>query len=127
VAGQAPEWMQSLILLILLAAAVYMMLKQAKEMKEMQEKLKRKSQVFTVIECIGDGKVTRKKRPYRDGDYVGKPVDECDTSKGYITLIYSEAPEEEGKGKKGKTTSIISRIVSLTRYSFLNSMGASRT
>jgi len=126
VAGQAPEWMQSLILLILLAAAVYMMLKQAKEMKEMQEKLKRKSQVFTVIECIGDGKVTRKKRPYRDGDYVGKPVDECDTSKGYITLIYSEAPEEEGAGRKGKT-SIISRIVSLARYSFLNSMGASRT
>ncbi len=101
-----PQWMQSIFIFILLAVTIYLMIKQTKEVKELQERIQRKVKRITVIECV-DG--SKKERPYREGDYIGLKIEggECGENVGYITAIYGVEPQpSQGKGKsdQGKAT-----------------------
>jgi hypothetical protein len=95
--------MQSLFIFILLAVTIYLMIKQTKEVKELQERMNRKVKRITVIECR-DG--SKKERNYKEGDYIGlKVTEECGEAGGFITAIYGVEPQPQGKkGGQAKPT-----------------------
>jgi len=93
-AGLFPDWMQSIMVLILLLVTIFLVVQQANEMKRLQEGPKRRGKIVTRIDCGGE----KKERPFQEGDYVGKQVDCGGEERGWIVAIYSL--EEEQKGKK---------------------------
>ncbi len=90
-----PGWLQSVGIIFAIFFAVYLMLKQAKELEEMQKRARRRVKRITVVECPS-GKT---ERPYKMGDYVGKKVECGDSAYGFIVAIYA-VDESKEKGKK---------------------------
>lgn len=72
-----------LVSLLMLVFFMYMFWKES--LRRGQE---RPAEVYTVIRC-GDG--AERKRKYQEGDYVGRPVQEC--AGGIIVGIYKETPQ----------------------------------
>ncbi len=91
-----PEWFQSLMLLAMIGLIILLAVKQANELKQLRNQAGRKPKIYTVEVC-GDKETTRE---FREGDYVGAPV-ECEEGQGRITMIYAVYPEPE-KGKKSR-------------------------
>ncbi|MEB3766009.1 MAG: hypothetical protein GSR77_07610 [Desulfurococcales archaeon] len=91
-----PDWLQSIIVFILLGVVIYMLMRQARELREMQERLQRKVKRYTIIDCNGKDYT----REYKEGDYVGAQADCPENQKGYIKAIYAEEPEDKNKKKK---------------------------
>ncbi len=85
-------WIQPLLLMIALGTVIMLTLKQARDLKKLQEGTGSKEKIITLIDC-GEG---RKERDFKEGDYIGKQVDEC--LNGVIVGIYA-VKEEKGKTK----------------------------
>ncbi len=94
-----PDWLQSIIVFILLGVVIYMIMRQARELREMQERLQRKVKRYTIIDCNGK----EHKREYKEGDYIGAIADCPENQKGYIKAIYAEEPENKDKKKNQKS------------------------
>lgn len=94
-------WIQPLLLMIALGVVIMMTLKQARELKKLQEGASAKEKVLTLIECGGGQK---REREFREGDYIGKRVNECGEGEGLIVGIYAvkEEQRKQSKGKQGK-------------------------
>ncbi len=88
--------LQAIAVILASGLAVYLMVKQAKEMEEMQKRLNTSVRRVTVL-SLPDGK--KIERPYRDGDYVGKKV-ETEQGEAYIIGIYAERDSGEKKRRK---------------------------
>ncbi len=72
-----------LVSLLMLVFFMYMFWKES-----LRRRQERPAEVYTVIRC-GDG--AERKRKYQEGDYVGRPVQEC--AGGVIVGIYKETPQ----------------------------------
>lgn len=93
-------WLQALAIILASLLAVYFMIKQAREVEEMQKRLAAPVRRYTIIQCPSGEK---KERPYRQGDYVGKQ-DQCPNTDetGRIIGIYAEKEEPEKKRRPKK-------------------------
>lgn len=89
-AGEGVEWVQSIIMLVLLAFLASMMIRQFAESRKPPVERR----VVTVEECGG----RRAERPFSRGDYVGKKTGECDDgSPRLVVAIYSRTAEAEAQ------------------------------
>ena len=91
-----PAWIQSIAVILAVAATIYLVIRQAKELEDIQRRLQRRVRRVTIVECGGK----RSERPYRQGDYVGAAVECQDGSTGRITGIYTVDEERERLKKK---------------------------
>ena len=94
--GGSLEWLQPLLLIVMLMAIIALTLRQASELRRMQEQASRKTKTLTIINCGESGRV---ERAFKEGDYVGKRVDECKEGEGLIEAIY--AVEEKPAPRQG--------------------------
>ncbi|MCE4602970.1 MAG: hypothetical protein F7B18_07295 [Desulfurococcales archaeon] len=92
-------WIQPLLLMIALGTVIMLTLKQARELKKLQEASNSKEKIITLIDCNGE----KKERDFKEGDYIGKRVEECSDGDGIIIGIY--AVKEEAKDKAKTKTS----------------------
>ncbi|MEM0491095.1 MAG: hypothetical protein QXR02_01565 [Acidilobaceae archaeon] len=89
------EWLQSLLLLIILGALLLLLLRQTMELSRIRGYTGKITKVFT-IEACGD-KI--EKREFREGDYVGLVTGECGEGlQKRIIGIYSEEVQESKSG-----------------------------
>jgi len=88
-----PDWLQTLLLLLSLGAIIYLTFKQARDAMKLSEE--EQEIIYTEVKC--GNSVSR--REYREGDYVGKPVNDCEG--GRIVGIYMVKP---AKGSRRGTT-----------------------
>jgi hypothetical protein len=79
-------WEYAVLLLVSLLMLVFFMYMFWKE--SLTRGREKPAEVYTVIRC-GDG--AERKRKYQEGDYVGRPVQEC--AGGVIVGIYKETPQ----------------------------------
>ena len=91
-----PAWIQSIAIILAVAATIYLIIRHARELEEIQRRLHRQVKRTTIIECGGK----RSERPYRQGDYVGATIQCQDGSTGRITGIYTIDEERERLKKK---------------------------
>ena len=103
------ENLQIIILAALVAATLALALKQARDLRAMERRLALKRRYVTLIDC--GGKI--KKREFREGDYVGARLGECEGSEGLVVAIYVEEPKtgERREVKSPRTPGSISRGV----------------
>jgi hypothetical protein len=92
--ADASSTLQILGVIIAGILAIYLLYKQAKEMEEMQKRLRQKPKLITVLSCKG----RRVERMFKEGDYVGKK-EPCNEEEGRIIAIYAEVEETSQKGK----------------------------
>ncbi len=90
------SWIQPILILITLGIVIMLTLRQASELKRLQESANIRPKIITVIDCGGE----RKERDFKEGDYVGLVIPECGgEKKGLIVGIY--AVEQRPLAKKG--------------------------
>jgi hypothetical protein len=95
--GGTLDWLQPLLLIVMLMAVIALTLKQATELRRMQEQASRKTKTLTIIDCGDSGKV---ERSFKEGDYVGKRVGDCQEGEGLIIAIYTvEEKPAPGQGQ----------------------------
>ncbi len=99
--GLSPmEWIQPLLFLLIIGAAILIILKQTRDLKMMEQRARTKKVYYTLVEC-GDKTV---KREFREGDFVGKTTNECEGGgEGFIVSIYVEE-QQEGKQVEVKSS-----------------------
>ena len=97
-AEAVPGWLQSIAIILALGLTIYLVLRQAREVEELQRRLHRKVKRVTVVECGG----SRLERGFQEGDYVGKAVECSGGSTGRIIGIYAFDPEEERAREREK-------------------------
>ena len=88
--------LQAVAIIVASGLAIYLMVKQAREMEEMQKRLNTSVKRVTVL-GLPDGK--RVERPYQEGDYVGKRV-ETEQGEAYIIGIYAERDAGEKRRRR---------------------------
>ena len=101
------EVLQVVLLAAIVAATLALAVKQARDLKALERKVASKKRYVTVIDCGGSDV----KRDFREGDYVGARVSECDGREGIVKAIYVEEPkpEKQGEVKSPRGTGSISR------------------
>ncbi len=95
--GTPLEWLQPLLFVFILGLTIALMVRQASEMKKLEQTVSKKREFITVISC-GDKEV---RRPFKEGDFVGKKVSECDGGEGLIHYIIVKGEKKEEKSSKG--------------------------
>ncbi|MCE4612426.1 MAG: hypothetical protein F7C07_01145 [Desulfurococcales archaeon] len=108
--GGSLEWLQPLLLIVMLMAIIALTLRQASELRRMQEQASKKTKTLTIINCGDSGRV---ERSFKEGDYVGKRVSECKNGEGLIEAIYTieekpapkqgSAPQSQGSPQGAKS------------------------
>ena len=96
----ALEVLQVATLILVIIATVALAYKQARDLRRLEERVSKAKRYVTVIDCRGSARV----REFREGDYVGAVVDECDGGSGVITAIYLQEPEEKRGGVKSPSS-----------------------
>jgi hypothetical protein len=88
------EWLQPLLLMLLIGVLLLLLLRQTMELSRMREAV-RITRVLTLVAC--DDKVEQ--RPFKEGDYVGLIVGECGEGKQarIIGIYVEEVPVEKSK------------------------------
>jgi len=99
--GGTLEWLQPLLLIVMLMAVIALTLRQATELRRMQEQAAKKTKTLTIIDCGGQGRV---ERSFKEGDYVGKRVGECKEGEGLIVAIYTVEEKPPPKQVQGQAT-----------------------
>ncbi len=80
------EWIQPILILVTLGIVIMLTLRQASELRRLQESANIRPKIITVIDCNGE----RRERDFREGDYVGLTTPECSGgSEGIIIGIYA--------------------------------------
>ncbi|BAN90188.1 hypothetical protein [Aeropyrum camini] len=93
-------WLQPLILAAVLLLTILLMLRQAGEMKRLEEAASRRREFITILDCGG----REVRRPFREGEYVGARAEGCDGEAGVVKAIVVKPEEEKrdrGKGIRG--------------------------
>ncbi len=91
------EWLQGLLFIVMLVLTLILVMKHMAEARSMQRQSGER-RFYSVVECQGGRRLTRQ---YRDGDYVGKQVEDCGGEPGYIIGIYAEEPEAQKQRGRG--------------------------
>lgn len=90
------RWIQPIFFIIILGLTIALMLKQASEMRRLEEAAARRREFVTIVSC-GSKEV---RRSFEEGDYVGKNVDCGEGAKGIIKgIIVKEEKVQEKKSK----------------------------
>ncbi len=89
------EALQVLLLAAIVAATLALAIKQARDLRALEQKVASKKRYVTVIDCGGSDL----KRDFREGDYVGARVSECNGREGVVKAIYVEEPKPEKRGE----------------------------
>ncbi|MEB3779400.1 MAG: hypothetical protein GSR85_04125 [Desulfurococcales archaeon] len=90
------EWIQPILILVTLGIVIMLTLRQASELRKLQESANIRPKIITVIDCNGE----RRERDFKEGDYVGLSTSECSGgSEGVIVGIYAieQAPPKKKK------------------------------
>ena len=90
------RWLQPIFFIIILGLTIALMLKQASEMRRLEEAASRRREFITILEC-GSKEV---RRGFKEGDYVGKQV-ECEEGVSGIVkgIVVREEKTQEKKSK----------------------------
>ncbi len=104
------SWIQPLLLLIALGTVILLTLKQARELKRLEDSAS-SERIVTLVRC-GD---STREREFKEGDYIGKTVDECN-GQGVIVGIYAYRQEKgDKKGRAKPQSPSRSRILGSSR------------
>lgn len=92
------EWVQPLIMIASITLLMMLLFRHMYESRKAVEASMVKKRLMVIEECGG----RKKSREYREGDYVGKVVGECEGGKTVITGFYTEVikPREGGQPQK---------------------------
>jgi hypothetical protein len=89
------EWLQPLLFLVLVGFTVFLVVKQSRDLRRLEEKASSRKRYVTVIDCGG----SRVEREFREGDHVGARVPECGGREGVIAAIYVEEVKGGSRGE----------------------------